>query len=365
MVKARPTITREGFGTLADGRAVERVALRGAGGFEARIITYGAVLQALFVPDAKGALADIVLGHDDAAGYETQRDFYGATIGRFANRIAGAAFTLNGERIALPANDGANTLHGGPGGFDRALWSVETIEAGEAPAVTLRHASPDGENGFPGSLDALVSFRLSGPRELTISYEAVTDRPTVVSLTNHSFFNLDGVAMGGTILDHVLTLAADDFLPTNAEAIPLPGPPRPVAGTPFDFRSGVAIGARIREDDAQLRAGRGYDHNFCLGISAQPRLAARVEAASSGRVMELLTNQPGLQFYSGIFLEGAAAGKYGRLHRQSDAFCLEPQGWPDAPNRRDFPSVRLDPGETYRHVSIYRFSTARDGGMRT
>ncbi len=364
MVKPTPAIARDGFGTLADGRAVERVTLRGAGGFEARIITYGAALQALLVPDAKGALADIVLGHDDAGGYEARRDFYGATIGRFANRIAGAAFELDGDRIALPANDGANTLHGGPGGFDRALWSVETIEDGEAPAVTLRHVSPDGESGFPGSLDARVSFRLSAPGELTISYEAVTDRPTVVSLTNHSFFNLDGFAAGGDILDHILTLAADSFLSTNAEAIPLPEPPRPVAGTPFNFRSGAAIGARIREDDAQLRAGRGYDHNFCLGISAQPRLAARVEATSSGRVMELLTNQPGLQFYSGNFLDGAAPGKYGRLHRQSDAFCLEPQAWPDAPNRRDFPSARLDPGETYRHVSIYRFSTARDGGMR-
>ena len=364
MVKPTPAVTRDGFGTLADGRAVERVRLRGAGGFEARIITYGAALQALLVPDAKGALADIVLGHDDAAGYEARRDFYGATIGRFANRIAGAAFELDGERIALPANDGANTLHGGPGGFDRVLWSVEAIEESDTPAVTLRHVSPDGESDFPGSLDVRVSFRLSAPGELTISYEAVTDRPTVVSLTNHSFFNLDGVAAGGDILDHVLTLAADSFLPTNAEAIPLPEPPRPVAGTPFDFRSGAAIGARIREDDAQLRAGRGYDHNFCLGISAQPRLAARVEATSSGRVMELLTNQPGLQFYSGNFLDGAAPGKYGRLHRQSDAFCLEPQAWPDAPNRGDFPSARLDPGETYRHVSIYRFSTACDGGMR-
>lgn len=364
MVKATPAIVREGFGTLADGRAVERVTLRGVGGFEARIVTYGAALQALFVPDAKGALADIVLGHDDAAGYEARRDFYGATIGRFANRIAGAAFPLDGEHIALPANNGANTLHGGPDGFDRALWSIQTIEDGDAPAVTLRHASPDGESGFPGSLDARVSFRLSGSRELTVSYEAVTDRPTMVSLTNHSFFNLDGVAAGGDILDHVLTLAADSFLPTSAEAIPLPGSPRPVAGTPFDFRSGAAIGARIRHDDAQLRAGRGYDHNFCLGLSAQPRLVARVEAASSGRVMELLTNQPGLQFYSGNFLDGSALGKYGRLHRQSDAFCLEPQAWPDAPNRGDFPSARLDPGQTYRHVSIYRFSTARDGGMR-
>ena len=342
-------ILRENFGLLPHGPLVERVRLTGAGGFEASVITYGAALQALRVPDAHGVLADVVLGHDDAAGYGRTRDFYGVTVGRFANRIAWAAFDLDGARLTLEANDGANMLHGGVIGFDRALWTIEAVDEDPVPAVTLRHISPDGAGGFPGTLDARVTYSLTGLGELTIAFSAVTDRPTVVNLTNHAFFNLDGVETGGDILGHHLTLAAESFLATDAAAIPLPGPPRTVAGT--------EIGARIRDDDEQLRFGRGYDHNYCLEPTDTPRLAARVRAGKSGRVMELLTDQPGVQFYSGNVIDGAAQGKYGRLHRQSDAFCLEPQAWPDAPNRPDFPSARLNPGETYRHVSIYRFST--------
>jgi aldose 1-epimerase len=350
-------ILRENFGLLPHGPVVERVRLTGAGGFEASVITYGAALQALRVPDAHGVLADVVLGHDDAAGYGRTRDFYGVTVGRFANRIAGAACDLDGARVTLEANDGANMLHGGVIGFDRALWTIEAVDEDPVPAVTLRHISPDGAGGFPGTLDARVTYSLTGLGELTIAFSAVTDRPTVVNLTNHAFFNLDGVETAGDILGHHLTLAAERFLATDAAAIPLPGPPRTVDGTPFDFRAGALIGARIRDDDEQLRFGRGYDHNYCLEPTDTPRLAARVRAAHSGRVMELLTDQPGVQFYSGNVIDGAAQGKYGRLHRQSDAFCLEPQAWPDAPNRLDFPSARLNPGETYRHVSIYRFST--------
>lgn len=350
-------ILRENFGLLPHGPLVERVRLTGAGGFEASVITYGAALQALRVPDAHGVLADVVLGHDDAAGYGRTRDFYGVTVGRFANRIAGAAFDLDGARVTLEANDGVNMLHGGHLGFDRVLWTIEAVYEDPVPAVTLRHISPDGAGGFPGTLDARVTYSLTGLGELTIAFSAVTDRPTVVNLTNHAFFNLDGVETAGDILGHHLTLAAERFLATDAAAIPLPGPPRTVDGTPFDFRAGALIGARIRDDDEQLRFGRGYDHNYCLEPTDTPCLAARVRAAHSGRVMELLTDQPGVQFYSGNVIDGAAQGKYGRLHRQSDAFCLEPQAWPDAPNRPDFPSARLDPGETYRHVSIYRFST--------
>ena len=223
--------------------------------------------------------------------------------------------------------------------------------------MTLSHVSPDGEEGFPGTLHARVTYALTAPRELSITFEAATDRPTVVNLTHHGFFNLAGAGSGSDILDHLLTVHAESFLPVDTRAIPLGGP-APVAGTPFDFRAARPIGARIRDAHDQLRLGRGYDHNYCLpgGRTQAPRHAARVEHRASGRVMELLTDQPGLQFYSGNFLDGTVEGKAGRLHRQSDAFCLEPQSWPDTPNRPDYPSARLDPGQTYRHISIYRFS---------
>lgn len=353
MTTLAPSLTREQFGHLPDGRPVERIRLAGAGGVEAFLLTFGATLQALRVPDAAGRRADVILGHDTLAGYLDRRDFFGVTVGRFANRIAGAAFDLDGTRHRLDANEGTSSLHGGPAGFDRVLWEVVALEDGNAPAVTLAHTSPDGAGGFPGTLSVRVTFALTGPTELTIRFEATTDRPTVVSLTNHAFFNLDGA---GDILGHRLMIPADGFLAVGPDLIPLAGPPRAVAGTPFDFRAATAIGARIRDDDPQIRIARGYDHCFCLAPADAPRLAARLEAERSGRVLELLTDQPGLQLYSGNFLDGAGPGKADRLHRQSDALCLEPEAWPDAPNRPDFPSARLTPSETYRHTSIYRFS---------
>ncbi|WP_306891321.1 aldose epimerase family protein [Ancylobacter amanitiformis] len=351
-------LRREPFGTLADGTAIERLRLIGDAGFEVAILTFGAAVQALHVPDRDGVSADIVLGHDSLAPYASDRRYFGAAVGRYANRIQGGSFTLDGITCHVPANDGPNALHGGPDGFDRRVWSVEAITDGPAPSVTLGLVSPDGDQGFPGTLAVRLTYALTGPRELSIAFEATTDRPTLVNLTHHGFFNLAGVAEGGDVLDHVLTLAADSYLPVDALAIPRGGP-APVAGTPFDFRTPKAIGADIRSAQEQLRLGRGYDHNYCLsgGRTRAPRFVARVEHPGSGRVMELLTDQPGLQFYSGNFLDGTAEGKFGRLHRQSDAFCLEPQAWPDTPNRGDFPSARLDPGETYRHVSLYRFST--------
>jgi len=351
-------ISRDSFGTLPDGRTVERVVLHGENGFEARIISFGAALQALFVPDAAGSCDDVVLGHDGLAGYLNKRKFFGATVGRYANRIANARFELDGETIRLNANDGAHALHGGPDGFDRRLWQVAEIEDGPQPAVTLLYVSADGEENYPGRLDVRVTYRLTGPTELSVAFEARTNRKTVVNLTNHSFFNLDGVTAGTDILDHCLTIAADQVLATDASAIPLPGPPRPLEGTPFDFRQATAIGARIRQDDQQLRHGRGYDHNFCLAGQGTLRLAARLEAPRSGRVLELSTDQPGLQLYTGNYLDGSDGGK-GRLYRQSDAICLEPQAWPDTPNRPDFPSAWLLPDQVYRHQTVYRFSTAR------
>ena len=354
-----PGVQRSRFGALPDGTDVECVTLQATGGLEARIMTYGASLHALWVPDAGGHRDDVVLGHDTFDRYLARRQYFGATIGRYANRIAGARFALDGAVVKLTANNGANALHGGPEGFDRYNWRIVAIEEGARPAVTLARTSPHGEEGYPGTLEAEVTWRLTGPMELSLEMTARTDRPTIVNLTNHSFFNLAGARAGRDILDHHLTVAADHFLGVDAGAIPLPGPPCAVAGTPFDFRAGVEVGARVRDDHPQLRTGRGYDHNFCLApANGETRFAARLADPKSGRVMELHTNQPGLQVYSGNFLDGGMPGKGGRLYRQSDAMCLEPHAWPDAPNRPDFPTVRLSPGEIYHHKTLYRFTTA-------
>jgi aldose 1-epimerase len=346
---------------MPDGTVVERITLRGAEGFEAGIIPYGAVLHTLHVPDRSGRSEDIVLGHDEFDDYLAQRKFLGATVGRYANRIAKAQFTLDGTQVRLDSNNGPNMLHGGNDGFDRKLWRVVEVRETPEPAVIFDYSSADGEGGFPGRLEARVVYRLTGPMELAVTFEATTDRPTMVNLTNHSFFNLDGAFSERQVLDHRIRIVADHFLATDPTSIPLPGPPHPVDETPFDFREMHAIGARIRGDHEQLRRGRGYDHNYCLVAGDGVRLAARVESPHSGRVMELFTNQPGLQFYSGNFLDGTLCGKGDRLYRQSDAFCLEPQVWPDTPNRPDFPSARLDPGRLYRHETVYRFSVNTDG----
>jgi aldose 1-epimerase len=358
MVDAAARIAREVFGKLPDGRAVERVVLRGTDGFEARVITYGATLQSLIVPDAELRCEDIVLGYDDLAGYVGNRRFFGATVGRYANRIANARFVLDGEEVQLAANNGPHALHGGLDGFDRQLWQISGIEDGAEPAVTLAHSSADGEEGYPGRLDVRLTYRLIGPTELSLVFEARADRPTICNLTNHSFFNLEGATSGTDILDHRLTVAADRFLAIDPGAIPLSEPPRAVAGTPFDFRTATAIGARIRLDNEQLRHGKGYDHTFCLEGAGALRLAARLEAPRSRRVLELLTDQPGLQVYSGNYLDGSIGGKGGRLYRQSDAICLEPQRWPNTPNRADFPSARLAPDSVYQHRSVFRFVRA-------
>ncbi|MDA9548407.1 MULTISPECIES: aldose epimerase family protein [unclassified Bradyrhizobium] len=353
---AASTITRDVFGTLPDARKVERVVLRGQGGFEARIISYGAVMQALIAPDANGGYDDVVLGHDAFAGYLAERKFLGATVGRYANRIAKGQFSLQGETVRLAVNNGPNALHGGLEGFDRKLWEIADIDEGAEPAVTLTYVSPHGEENYPGRLEVRVTYRITGPTELSLLMEARTDRPTIVNLTNHSFFNLEGATSETSILDHRLMVAAEQFLAIDPTAIPLPEPPRSVAGTPFDFRKPRPVGECIREGDPQLRNGRGYDHTYCLGRDGKLALAARLEAPRSGRIMELLTDQPGLQVYSGNYLDGTMSGKGGKLIRQSDAMCLEPHIWPDAPNRPDFPSPRLDPGGVYRHHTVYRFS---------
>ena len=353
-----PKVERTIFGHLPDGTAIEMVRLRGDDGFEVRLITYGAAIQSILAPDRAGRIADVVLGRDDLAGYIEVRRFLGATVGRYANRIASGAFELDGNRFQLATNDGANALHGGLAGFDRKFWPVTDIGENPTPFVTLSYVSPDGEEGYPGRLETHVTYSISGGAELSVAFSAVTDKPTIVNVTNHSFFNLAGVETGGDILDHRLTIAADAYLPVSATGIPK-GAPSQVDATPFDFRNPHRVGARLHDPNEQVLVRQGYDHNFCLrgGATNGPRFAARLEDPKSGRVLELLTNQPGVQFYSGNFLDGTVTGKYGRVHRQHDALCLEPQRYPDTPRRPDFPSARLDPGQTYRHTSLYRFST--------
>jgi aldose 1-epimerase len=355
--KPQTKVDREIFGHLPDGTAIESVRLSGDNGFEVRVITYGAALQSIFAPDRAGRLADVVLGREDLAGYLAVRRFLGATVGRYANRIANGAFELDGARFQLPANDGANALHGGLAGFDRKAWTVTATGENPAPFVTLSYVSTDGEEGYPGQLKTDITYRISGGTELSMEIAAVTDKPTIVNLTNHSFFNLAGVESDGGILDHRLTIAADTYLPVSPAGIPL-GAPQKIDATPFDFRQQHPVGARMGDADEQVRIRQGYDHNYCLrgGATSEARFAARVEDPASGRVLELWTNQPGVQFYSGNFLDGTVTGKYGRVHRQYDALCLEPQVYPNTPNRPDFPSARLDPGQTYRHISLYRFS---------
>jgi len=350
---------RKPFGELGDGRRIESVELTNDSGIAARILTLGASLQALSVPDRQGRSADIVLGYPTAADYLAKPQYFGVTVGRYANRIANGKFVLDGKSYSLAANDGSNHLHGGTQGFDKAIWSIDSVQSGATASVVLSYSSPHGEEGYPGTLKVTATYSLNDKNELAIDYRATTDAPTIVNITNHSYFNLAGEASSADILGHRLMLAADAFTPVDSTLIPT-GEKRPVAGTPFDFRKLTMIGQRVRDGrDEQLRFGRGYDHNFVVnGASGSLRLAARVEDPASGRVMELLTTAPGVQFYSGNFLDGTSVGKSGRIYRQGDALCLEPQVFPDAPNQQGFPSARLAPGETYRNTMVLRFSTA-------
>ena len=351
--------TRTTFGTMADGTVIEAVTLTDGRGISARIITYGATLQSLTVPDRAGRTDDIVLGYPDLDGYLSRPQYFGSTVGRFANRIAGARFSLDGRTYALAPNDAANSLHGGRVGFDKVVWRIAEISRGPVASVTLAYLSPDGEEGYPGTLSVSVTYSLDDNRVLTTSYEATTDQPTIVNLTHHSLFNLAGAESLRSVLGHRLMVNAAAYTPVDASLIPT-GEIREVAGTPFDFRESREIGARIREaGDPQIAIGRGYDHNFVLngGVTDTPRLAARIEDPGSGRVVELFTTEPGLQVYTGNFLNGTTAGKGDRLYRQGDGLALEPQHFPDSPNQPSFPSARLEPGETYRQVSFYRFGT--------
>jgi aldose 1-epimerase len=351
---------RASFGTLADGTPIESVTLSSRNGVTARVMTLGATLQSLLVPDRHGRADDIVLGYDTAAEYLANPQYFGATVGRFANRIARAHFSLDGREHRLEPNDGANHLHGGVRGLDKRVWTIRSVANGPVASVTLTYRSPDGEGGYPGTVDATVTYSLSDSGELTILHEATTDRPTVVNITNHSLFNLAGERAREDAMGQLLTMHAEAYTPVDATLIPT-GELRPVAGTPFDFRTATAIGARIRDGgDEQIRIGRGYDHNFVIsGSAGAMRPVLRLEDARSGRVMEMTANMPGLQFYSGNFLNGTAIGKAGRVYRQGDGLAFEPQLFPDSPNQPAFPSARLDPGQRFVNRMVLRFSVAR------
>ena len=352
---------RETFGTLPDGQTVEAIVLTNGNGMRVRILAYGALVQELTVPGRDGP-ADVVLGYDGMEGYLKASNYFGASVGRYANRIGAGRFSLGNRTYQLAANDGPNALHGGVQGFDKHLWTIaDTAADADGASVTLTYLSPDGEEGYPGALSVSATYRLTETNELSIEYRATTDAPTIVNLTNHSYFNLAGASAGVSILDQVLTIPADAYTPVDATLIPT-GEFRPVAGTAFDFRSPIRIGDRIRDGgDEQLRVGRGYDHNWV--VSRRPveglQLLARMEDPASRRVMEIYSNQPGIQFYSGNFLDGTVTGKGGTIYRMGDGLCLEPQIFPDTPNKPDFGTAELRPGEVYENRIVYRFSVAR------
>ncbi|MGP4028286.1 aldose epimerase family protein [Actinomadura sp. 3N407] len=353
------TLTRQPFGTLEDGTAVDRYTLTSGNGMRVRILTYGGIVQTVETPDRHGRDANIALGFPALEDYVGKNGgpCFGAVIGRYANRIAKARFTLDGETYRLAANNGENSLHGGPGGFNTKVWKARPVEGGDSVGLRLDYTSVDGEENFPGTLTTTVTYTLTRGNELRIEYHATTDQPTIVNLTNHSYFNLAGEGTGD-VYGHRVTLNASRYTPVNAALIPV-GEPAPVKGTPFDFTSPHSIGERIRAHDPQLLIAQGYDHNFVLDQPHPSRLteAARVTEPRSGRVLEISTTEPGVQFYTGNFLDGSLIGTGGRAYRQGDGFALETQHFPDSPNQPGFPSTVLRPGESFDSTTVYAFST--------
>jgi aldose 1-epimerase len=341
------------FGKTGDGTPVELYVLTSPKGVTAKVMTYGAILTELHVPDRDGKFGDIVLGFDDLGGYLAGHPYFGATVGRVANRIARGRFTLDGKEYRLATNNGPNSLHGGLKGFDKKVWKAEPVETEDGVAVRFRYRSLDGEEGYPGNLDTAVTYTLTDDGALRLDYTATTDKPTPVNLTNHSYFNLAGPA-AGDVLGHEVMLAADKYTPADDTFIPT-GAVAPVRGTPLDFTTPATIGSRI---DQLKGEPVGYDHNFILrgGDGKGPALAARVREPKTGRVLEMLTTEPGVQFYTGNFLDGTLKGKGGVVYRKHAGFCLEAQHYPDSVNHPEFPSTILRPGQTYTQTTVYRFS---------
>lgn len=347
-------------GRLADGTEVQAITLTAKNGVSAVILSYGATLQKLIAPDRDGKPVDVVLGYDDLSGYVDHPNYFGVTVGRYANRIAGGRFALDGKTYQLPQNDKDNSLHGGGHGFDKVAWKVVSVKSGPTARVVLTHVSPDGDSGYPGKVTATVTYSLDEAGNLVIAFDAATDKPTIINMTNHAIFDMAGEGSPGGATGQVLTIPAGRYTPVNDKLIPT-GELRAVDGTVFDFRKGRRVSDGLRDGtDQQIVYGRGYDHNFALdkGVTKAPELAARLEDQASGRVLEVLTTEPGVQFYSGNFLDGTLVGKGGHLYRMGDGIALEPQKFPDAPNHPEFVSARVDPGKPYRHVMIYRLSTS-------
>jgi aldose 1-epimerase len=353
-----PYITQQPFGAAPDGTPIDVLTLRNANGMEVRLMTYGAIVLSLRVPDRDGQVDDVVLGFDTAEEYFTQSPYFGAIVGRYANRIANASFTLGDETYNLTVNDGANHLHGGTQGWDKVVWRSEPFQNADGVGTVLSHTSPDGDQGYPGTVEAKVTYWLRADNSLVIDFQATTDKPTVINLAQHSYFNLGG-SKTTDILGPQLMIPADSYTPTDATLIPT-GAIVPVEGTAFDFRTPHAIGERINGTDPQLVNGKGYDHNWVLNrISGEAALVARVVEPVTGRTLEVESTEPGLQFYAGNFLDGTLTGKGGRVYPHRSGVCLEPPHYPDSPNQTTVPSAELRPGEEYVSRTVLRFGVER------
>ena len=354
--EANSSMKKQPFGKTADGQPVDLYTLTNKAGMQATITNFGGIVVSLTAPDRNGKMDDVVLGYDQLDGYLTNKAFFGALIGRYGNRIAHGEFKLGGTTYTVPKNDGQNSLHGGNTGFNKHLWTAKDVSGPHGQALELTYLSKDGEEGYPGNLNVKVVYTLTDTNELKIDYSATTDKETVLNLTNHSYFNLAGQG-NGDILEHQLTLVADRFTPVDATLIPT-GELRPVKGTPFDFTKPMAIGSRINQDDEQLKFGKGYDHNWVLnsGGKGGVTLAAEAYEPKSGRVLQILTDEPGIQFYTGNFLDGSITGKGGKVYNHRAAFCLETQHFPDSPNHPSFPTTTLKPGQHYHTVTIFKFT---------
>jgi aldose 1-epimerase len=356
-VVAEGTIAKASYGTTADGVAVDEYTLTNATGLEVKIITYGGIITSIKAPDRNGNMANVALGFDNLQDYETKNPYFGCITGRYANRIAEGKFSIEGEEYTLAVNNDPNSLHGGLKGFDKVVWTAAEVESADGVALELTYLSPDGEEGYPGNLDVKVVYTLTDENEIRMDYTATTDKPTVVNLTNHSYFNLAGEG-AGDIYGHILMIDAGQYTPVDETLIPT-GELEAVDGTPFDFQTPKAIGPGQRSNHPQIVIGRGYDHNWVLNRPSPDDtsliVAARLYEPDSGRVLEVWTTEPGIQFYAGNFLDGTLYGTSGHSYRQSDGLALETQHYPDSPNQPDFPSTLLAPGDTYETTTIYKF----------
>jgi aldose 1-epimerase len=354
--KQKRQVRKESFGKTGDGRPVDLYTLTNSHGVEVRAMTYGGIIVSLRVPDKSGSLGDIVLGHESLDGYLVNPPYFGVIVGRYANRIANATFTLDGVKYTLAKNDGPNSLHGGINGFNKQVWEAKEFENAKGVGVAFSYLSKDGEEGYPGNLRVKVSYTLTDENQLILDYEATTDKATPLNLSQHSYFNLAGEG-SGDILGHHLMLNADRFTPVDKTLIPT-GELRAVQGTPMDFTKPTAIGARIDGDYEQLVVGKGYDHNWVInGKGDGLTLAAKVHEPTSGRILEVFTTEPGVQFYSGNFLDGTITGKHGHVYKHRYGLCLETQHFPDSPNQSSFPSTILKPGQTFHSQTVFKFST--------